>query len=54
MCGTRNKTISHIEKECGKLVQKEYQRRHDSVGRYVHWHFCEKPGFNRARFRYEH
>ena len=54
MCGTRNETISPIVKECGKLVQKEYKRRHDSVGRYVHWHFCEKPGLNRAGFWYEH
>ena len=54
MCGTRNETISHIVSECGKLAQKEYKRRHDSVGRYVHWQFCEKLGFNRARPRYEH
>ena len=39
MCGTRNGTISHIVSECGKLAQKEYKRRHDSVGRYVHWQF---------------
>ena len=36
MCGTRNETISHIVSECGKLAQKEYKWRHDSVGRYVH------------------
>ena len=36
MCGTRNKTISHIVSECGKLAQKEYKRRHDKVGRYEH------------------
>ena len=36
MCGKRNETISHIVSECGKLAQKEYKRRHDSVGRYVH------------------
>ena len=40
--------------ECGKLSQKEYKLRHDSVGRYVHWQFCEKLGFNRARLWYEH
>ena len=54
MCGTRNETIPHIVSECGKLAQKEYKRRHDSVGRYVHWQFYEKLGFNRARFWYEH
>ena len=44
MCGTRNETISHTAIECGKLAQKEYKRRHDSVRRYVHWQFCEKLG----------
>ena len=36
MCGTRNDTISHIVSECGKVAQKEYKQKHDSVGRYVH------------------
>ena len=49
MYGTRNETISHIVSECDKLSQKEYKRNHDSVGRYVHWEFCEKLGCNRAR-----
>ena len=40
--------------ECGKLAQKEYKQRHDSVGRYVHWQFCDKLGFNRVRLWYEH
>ena len=40
--------------ECGKLAQKEYKRRHDSVGRFVHWQFCKKLEFNSARFCYEH
>ena len=40
--------------ECGKLAQKNYKLRHDSIGRYVHWQFCEKLGFNSARLWYEH
>ena len=54
MCGTRNETISHIVNAYGKLAQKEYKRRHDSVRRYVHWQFCEKLGFSRARLWYEY
>ena len=54
MCGTRNETISHILSECGKLTQKEYKPRPDSIGKYVHWQFCEKLGFSRARLWYEH
>ena len=50
MCCTRNEAISHIVSECGKLVQKEYKQRHDSVGRYLHWQFCEKLGFSRQGF----
>ena len=48
MCGTRNETISHTVSECDILAQKEYKQRHDSVGRYVYWQFCEKLGLNRA------
>ena len=54
MCDTRNETISHIVGECGKPAQKEYKQRHHCVWRYVHWQFCEKLGFNRARLWYEH
>ena len=54
MCGIRNVTISHIQSECGKLAQKEYKRRHDSAGSYVHSQFCVKLGFNRVRLWYEH
>ena len=53
ICCARNETISHIVSECGKLAQKNYKLRHDSVGRYVHWQFCEKLGFNSARLWYE-
>ena len=54
MYGTRNETIFHIVSECGKIAQKEYKQRHDSVGKYVHWQFCEKLGLNRARLWYDH
>ena len=40
--------------ESDKLAQKECKLKHDRVGRYVHWQFCEKIGFNRARLWYEH
>ena len=33
-----------------KTSTNEYKRRHGSV----HWQFCEKLGFNRARLWYEH
>ena len=52
--GTRNETISHIVSGYGKLAHNDYRRRHDSVGRYVYWQFCEKVGFNMVRLWYEH
>ena len=54
MCGTRNETVCHIASECGKLAQKKYKRKYNSVGRYVYWQFCEKLGFNRAKLWYKH
>ena len=45
-CGTKNETIS-ILSEFGKLAQKEYKWRHDTVGCHVHWDFSEKPGHTR-------
>ena len=54
MCGTRNETISHTVNKCDNLAQKECKQRHDNIGRCVHWQFCEKLGFNRAKLWHEH
>ena len=53
-CVIQEMRLSHMVSECGKLAQKEYNRRHDSVRRYVHWQFCEKLGFNSTSLWYEH
>ena len=45
--------LACLVSEYGKLAQKEYKLRHDNVGRYIHWQFCEKLGFNRARLWYD-
>ena len=37
MCGKKSETISHIVTICEKLAQKEYKRRHDNVGKTMHW-----------------
>ena len=44
-----NKAVSHTVSECKMLVQKEYKKRHDNVGRYIHWKLCEKYGFQGAQ-----
>ena len=53
MCRVENETVSHIVSQCKMLAQKEYKKRHDNVGRYIHWKICEKYGFQGAQ-QYEH
>ena len=31
--------------ECPKLAQKEYEKRHDWVGKKIHWEVCKEEGF---------
>ena len=54
MCRVENKTVSHTVSECKMLVQKEYKKRHDNVGRYIHWKLYKKYGFEGAQQSYEH
>ena len=45
-CGDRDKTIKHIISEYSKLTQKEYQTRHNWVGKLVRWELCKKLKFD--------
>ena len=36
MCSRADETINRIVSECPKLAQKEYERRHDWIGRCIH------------------
>ena len=36
------------------LAQKEYKKRKDNVGRYIHWKLWEKYGLQGAQQWYEH
>ena len=40
LCGDRDETINHIINECRILAQKEYNTRHDWVGKVIHWELC--------------
>ena len=42
MCGNANETINHLTNECPKMAQKEYKRRHDLVGKKIHWEICRE------------
>ena len=48
LCGDRNETINHIISKCSKLVRKEYNARHDWVGKLIHWEICKKNRFDHA------
>ena len=37
MFGTHDETVQHILCSCPKLAQTEYKKRHDVVGRVIHW-----------------
>ena len=45
MCRRVDENINHIVSECSKLTQREYKRRHDWVGKKIHWEVCKKEGF---------
>ena len=54
MCGKKGETVQHITCECKKLVQREYKRRHDTVGKLVHWKLCEKHNLEKKEKWHEH
>ena len=44
MCGRVDETVNHVLSECSKMAQTEYKRRHDWVGKRIHWNVCRKYG----------
>ena len=54
MYKANDEIITHIISECPKLLQNEYKRRHDWMGKTVHWDICKKKGFNVPEKWYEH
>ena len=54
MCGKVDETINHLLCECSKMAQREYKRRHDWLGKRVHWEVCRKLGFETKEKWYEH
>ena len=45
MCRKVDESINHIVSGCTKLLQKEYKRRHDNLGKIVHWKLARKCNF---------
>ena len=45
VCRKVDESIDHIVSGCRKLAQKEYKRRHDNLGKIVHWELAKKCNF---------
>ena len=54
MCRKVDESIDHIVSGCRKLAQKEYKRRHDNLGKIVHWKLARKCNFEAGDKWYEH
>ena len=42
MCRKVDESVNHIASGCSKLAQKDYKRRHDNLGKIVHWKLARK------------
>ena len=51
--GKVDESIDHIVSGCNKLAQKEYKRRHDNLGKIVHWKLARKCNFDAVGKWYE-
>ena len=40
-----DESIDHIVSGCSKLAQKEHRRRHDNLGKIIHWKLARKCNF---------
>ena len=54
MCRKVDESIDHIVTGCSKLAQKEYKRRHDNLGKIVHWKLARECNFEAGDKWYEH
>ena len=54
MCRKVDESIDQIVSGCSKLAQKEYKRKHDNLGKIVHWNLTRKCNFEAGDKWYEH
>ena len=54
MCGQADESVNHILSECSNMAQTEYKRRHDWVGKKVHWEVSKRCGLDVNEKWYEH
>ena len=54
VCRKIDEIVDHIVSGCSKLAQKEYKRRHNNLGKAVHWKFARKCNFEAGDKWYGH
>ena len=54
VCRKVEEIVDHIVSGCSKLAQKECKRRHDNLGKIVHWKLARKGNFEAGDKWYEH
>ena len=54
VCGDRDETINQLISEYSRLAQKEYEARHNWVGKVIHCELCKKFKFDRTNKWYMH
>ena len=54
VCRKVDESLDHIVSGCSKLAQKECKRRHDNLGKIVHWKLARKCNFEAGDKWYEH
>ena len=54
VCRKVDESIDHIVSGCSTLAQNEYKRRHDNLGKIVHWNLARKCNFEAGDKWYEH
>ena len=54
LCGSSNETVAHIVSGCSFLPGTLYKRRHDVVGRRLHWYLCSQFGFSVVKEWWKH
>ena len=45
VCRKVDENVDHIVSSWSKLAQKEYKRRHDNLGKIVHWKLARRCNF---------
>jgi len=54
LCASEIETVAHIVSGCPTLAGTLYKKRHDEIGRHLHWCLCSQFGFPVERDWWKH